>query len=70
MLEEAPRSDIKTSRRFRRRVAGGMRVSRSMTVNFDLLQIIEHVEIECPNHKLTNNGPVFEYKQTEIEDVA
>lgn len=57
-----PKSDIRTSRRFRRGASLGMKVWRSMTINLDLPQIIEHIEIECPYLKLTDRGPVFDRK--------
>jgi len=65
---EVPRHDIRTSRKFRRGATLGMKVWRSMTVNFDLPQIIEHVEIECPNYELTPNGPMYKRKKKEVEN--
>jgi hypothetical protein len=62
---EVPRQDIKTSRKFRRGASHGMKVWRSMTINFDLIQMIEHVVMECPNYKLTNCGPVYDRKGKE-----
>jgi len=60
---EVPRQDIRKSRSFRRVVPLGMKVWRSMTINFDLAQTIEHVVLECPQYKLTNNGPVYDIKE-------
>jgi hypothetical protein len=64
----APRQDIRTSREFRRGASHGMKVWRSMTINFDLIQMIEHVVLECPNYKLTDRGPVYDRKKKETEN--
>jgi len=62
-----PRPDIRMSRQHKRGAPLGMKVWRSMTINFDLLQTIEHVVIACPNYKLTERGPVFDFKTKEAE---
>lgn len=61
------RPDVRTSRKFRRSAPGGMKVWRAMTVNFDTRHTIEHVELECPDYKLTDRGPVFDYKEDSKE---
>jgi len=79
MNEEFPyiaerKQDVKTSRKFCKNVPLGMQVYRSMTVNFDIPQIIEHIEIACPMFTLTENGPQLKTKQelaveSEIENL-
>ena len=74
VLIENPKDDVQTSRRFCKNVALGMQVYRSMTVNFTLNQIIEHIEIACPQFTLTKNGPRLKTEQelaveNEIENV-
>jgi len=60
---EAPRHDVRRSRTFRRTLPLGMKAWRSMTINFDLIQTIEHVVLECPDYKLTERGPVYDIKE-------
>ena len=60
---EAPRPDIRKSRSFRRVAPLGMKVWRSMTINFDTPHVVEHIEIGCPNYKLTDRGPVYDIKE-------
>ena len=62
---DASRPLILTTRRFRRSSNYGMKVWRSVTRNFDMDQEIEHVEIACPNYRLTDRGPVLDRKQEE-----
>ena len=74
VLIENPRQDVQTSRRFCRNICLGMQVYRSMTVNFDTFQIVEHIEIACPQFTLTNSGPRLKTKQelsveNEIENI-
>ena len=68
MIEEAPKMDVKTSRRFKRTVPLGMKVWRSLTVNFDCVYTIEHIETECPGYVLTDDGPVHKRKKRVTED--
>ncbi len=64
---ESPRPLVLTTRWFRRSAPLGMKVWRSVTRNFDCGHEIEHIEIACPNYKLTDRGPVIERKK-ETED--
>lgn len=66
-MSEVVGMDVRTSRRFKRTASLGMKVWRSMTVNFDCVYVIEHVELECPNYELTPNGPVYKRKKKETE---
>jgi len=59
--------DVRTSRKFKRTVPLGMKVYRSMTINFDCRFAIEHVEIECPGYELTPDGPVHKLPEEEVE---
>lgn len=68
VLIAIPKPDIRTSRQFKRGASHGMKIWRSMTINFDLAQMIEHVELECPNYELTPNGPVYKRKKKETEN--
>ena len=63
ILIKNSRQDVPTSRRFCKNVHLGMKVYRSMTVNFDISQVIEHVEMSCPQFTLTKNGPRLKTKQ-------
>ena len=68
------KNDIQTSKRRRKNVHLGMQVYRSMTVNFNTLQIVEHIELACPKYTLTPDGPRLKTEQeiaveTEIENV-
>ena len=64
---EVQRPLILTTRKFRRSASFGTQVWRSVTRNFDFDQEIEHVEIACPNYKLTDRGPVLERKEKDDE---
>lgn len=71
---ENSKNDIQTSKKRRKNVTLGMQVCRSMTVNFDTLQLVEHIELECPEYTMTNDGPRLKTKQeiaveTEIENI-
>ena len=68
MIEVAPKMDVKTSRRFKRTVPLGMKVWRSLTVNFDCAYIVEHIVTACPGYILTENGPVHKHEEKEIEN--
>lgn len=68
MLEQAPPMDVRTSRRFKRSAPLGMKIIRSMTVNFDCKYTVEHVETECPDYELTPNGPVHKEKTGESDE--
>jgi hypothetical protein len=74
VLIENPKDDVQTSRRFCRNIPLGMQVYRSMTVNFTLGQVIEHIELACPKFTLTNDGPRLKTEQelaveSEIESI-
>lgn len=74
ILIENSKNDVQTSKKRRKNVALGMQVCRSMTVNFDTLQLIEHIELACPKFTLTENGPRLKTEQelaveTEIENI-
>ena len=74
ILIKNPSMDVQTSKRRRKNVALGMQVYRSMTVNFDTLQLVEHIEMSCPKFTLTETGPRLKTKQelaveTEIENI-
>ncbi len=74
ILIENSKNDIQTSKRRRKNIHLGMQVCRSMTANFDTLQIVEHIELECPKYTLTDDGPRLKTKQellveTEIENI-
>ena len=74
VLIENPKQDIQTSRRFCRNVPLGMQVYRSMTVNFDIPSMVEHIEMACPEFTMTENGPRLKTKQelsveNEIENI-
>ena len=59
MLEMAPPLDVRTTRKFKRSAPLGMKVWRSLTINFDCMQLVEHIELECPGFVLTEQGPVL-----------
>ena len=74
VLIENSKNDVQTSKRRRRNVALGMQVYRSMTVNFDTFQVIEHIELACPKFTLTKDGPRLKTEQelaveNEIENI-
>ena len=74
VLIENPKKEIQTSKRRRKNVALGMRVCRSMTMNFDLGLVVEHIELACPKFTLTKNGPRLKTEQElavedEIENI-
>lgn len=62
------RQDIRTSRTFTKNAKHGMRVSRSVTINFDAPTIVEHIEMACPNYELTPDGPVYTRKKKDTNE--
>jgi hypothetical protein len=63
------KNDIQTSKKRRKNVALGMEVCRSMTANFDTLQIVEHIELSCPKYTMTNDGPRLKTKQELLVEI-